>query len=406
MSDNIPVPDLATSVGPGHHTEISTAQVVAPATTAELSEVLRAANADGLTVVPTGGGTKLGWGNPVKADVLLSTARLSGVREHAWADLTATVGAGTPWADLQAVLARNGQRVALDPVFPARATVGGVLATNDSGLLRERFGSLRDLVLGMTIVLADGTVARTGGKVVKNVAGYDLPKLLTGSFGTLGVITEATFRLHPEPTHRVQFTVRSPELPPLAELLKRIPEAYLVPEAAQLRKDSSSYVLDLQFASDPKVLSTYEGKVRELAPALAVEPAHEAVWLEREALFADPDSTVLKITCLPSRAPAIVAGFAQLAQAPSTAARAVAELSGIVFASLQASPFALATIVEDLRTRLAAHGGMVVVLQRGALPRDTDPWGGSPAAINVMRAVKVEFDPQRTLSPGRFVGGL
>lgn len=368
--------------------------------------MLRACNADRHSVVPTGGGTKLGWGNPVEADVLLSTRRLAGVREHAWADLTATVGAGTPWAELQTALARNGQRVALDPLLPGRATVGGILATNDSGLLRERFGSLRDLVLGMTVVLADGTVARTGGKVVKNVAGYDLPKLLTGSFGTLGVITEATFRLHPEPTHRVQFTVRSPELPPLAALLKRLPLAFLVPEAAQLRTETSSYGLDLRFASDPQVLSTYGGKVRDLAPTLEVEPADDAVWLEREALFADPDNTVLKITCLPARAPAVVAGFAQLAQAQRIVARAVADGSGIVFASLQASSSALTGVLEDLRARLAVHGGMAVVLQRGALPRATDTWGGAPAAIAVMRAIKAEFDPQRTLSPGRFVGGL
>ena len=400
------VPDLAAIVGPAHVTVGHTTRHVAPATTAELSEVLRACNADRLTVVPTGGGTKLGWGNPVSADVLLSTARLSGVREHAWADLTATVGAGTTWAEMQGCLAQHQQRVALDPLFRSRATVGGVLAANDSGALRERFGSLRDLVLGMTVVLADGTIAQTGGKVVKNVAGYDLPKLLTGSFGTLGIMTEATFRLHPLPAHRTHYTVRSPELPALVDLLKSFAQAHLVLEAAQWRNEPAGYALDLEFASAPEVLNGYETTLYQVAKGLELASADDSVWLRREALFADPDSTVLKITCLPSRAPAVVAGFAQLAQAPSTSARAVAELSGTVFASLRAKSSVLPVLLEDLRARLAAHGGMAVVVQRGGLPQDTDPWGGSPSAIAVMRAVKAEFDPQRTLSPGRFVGGL
>ena len=123
--------------------------------------------------------------------------------------MTATVEAGCSWSAMQAALARHGQFVALDPLWPDRATVGGIVATNDSGPLRLRYGSLRDLIIGMTIVLADGTIARTGGKVVKNVAGYDLHKLMTGAFGTLGIITEVTFRLHSVPRHTRSFTVTS-----------------------------------------------------------------------------------------------------------------------------------------------------------------------------------------------------
>jgi glycolate oxidase FAD binding subunit len=174
--------------------------VVEPGSEQELGKVLKLANAAGLTVIPRGGGTKLEWGNqPLSADVILSTARLNRVLEHAWADLTVSVEAGCTIAKLQETLAKHGQRLALDALWQKNATVGGVLSTNDSGALRLRFGSLRDLVIGVTVALADGTLASSGGKVVKNVAGYDLPKLMTGAFGTLGVITRAIFRLHPLP---------------------------------------------------------------------------------------------------------------------------------------------------------------------------------------------------------------
>ena len=174
--------------------------VVEPGTEQELAKVLKLANAVRLAVIPRGGGTKLEWGNrPERADVILSTSRLNRVIEHAWADLTVSVEAGCTIGKLQETLAKHGQRLALDVLWPERATVGGVLSTNDSGALRLRFGSLRDLVIGVTLALADGTVASSGGKVVKNVAGYDLPKLVTGALGTLGIITRAICRLHPLP---------------------------------------------------------------------------------------------------------------------------------------------------------------------------------------------------------------
>ena len=173
---------------------------VEPETAAETAEVLKLCNAAGLRVVTKGGGTKMGWGNPPQSlDVILSTRKLDRIIEHAAGDLTAT---NCRWATLQRgaalqeKLSERGQWLALDPLWPERATVGGIIATNDSGALRATYGSLRDQLIGVTVVLADGTIARSGGKVVKNVAGYDLPKLFTGSLGTLGVITEATFRLY------------------------------------------------------------------------------------------------------------------------------------------------------------------------------------------------------------------
>ncbi len=165
---------------------------------AQIAEVLRFANAQWLSG-DAGRAAGPNWAGaiPVAADIELSLIRLNALREHAWQDMTCSVEAGCTWGALQAELSQHGQMIALDPLWPERATVGGIVATNDGGALRLKYGGLRDLIIGMTVVLADGTVAKTGGKVVKNVAGYDLHKLMTGSFGTLGVITEVNFRLHP-----------------------------------------------------------------------------------------------------------------------------------------------------------------------------------------------------------------
>src|SRR5437588_6125514 len=172
--------------------------VIEPATSEELAGVLKAATAAGLRVISRGGASKIDWGNPPRAaDLIVSTCRLKRIIEHAWADMTATVEAGCTVGQFQQILAEHGQRLALDPLWQDRTTIGGILATNDSGPLRIRYGSLRDLVIGITLALPDGTLAKSGGKVVKNVAGYDLPKLATGALGTLGIITQAIFRLHP-----------------------------------------------------------------------------------------------------------------------------------------------------------------------------------------------------------------
>jgi glycolate oxidase FAD binding subunit len=386
--------------------------VLSPANTDEIATILRAANADSLAVEPTGGRTKLTWGSRVTPRLQLSTTRLTGVREHVWQDMTATVAAGTPWSTMQREFAHHNQRVALDPVFPDRATVGGIIATNDSGVLRRRYGSLRDLVLGMTIVLADGTIARSGGKVVKNVAGYDLPKLLTGSFGTLGVITEVTFRLHPLPASTLNLTARSASITQLADLMQRITAAPLSLEAMQLRNDvrgfaeDADFALDIQLASEADALRNQEQQLRELAHDCALIPSDTNVWSARERLFAEPDATVLKVSTLPSKLSAIVGAAALLNTQPNTRAHCIAEPTGIATVAFSATSENLAALTDDLRSRLRAHSGSAVLLRRGLLPHSIDSWGDPPPAIELMRSIKHEFDPARILNPGRFVGGI
>src|ERR1700674_470097 len=210
--------------------------VIEPGTERELAEILRLSNEAGLAVIPRGGGTKLGWGNsPARADLILSTARMTEIIEHAWADLTVTVEAGCTIQRLQETLGQHGQRLALDALWPEKATVGGVLSTNDSGALRLRFGALRDLIIGVTIALPDGTLASSGGKVVKNVAGYDLPKLVTGAFGTLGVITRAVFRLHPLPRAAKTFSFTAENFPAMQRALDAVQNSKLAHTGIQVR---------------------------------------------------------------------------------------------------------------------------------------------------------------------------
>lgn len=380
--------------------------VLAPANNDEVAAILRAASAHSAVVEPIGSRTKLTWGSPVTPQIQLSTQNLTGIREHVWQDMTATVAAGTPWSAMQRELARHNQRVALDPIFPDRATIGGVIATNDSGVLRRRYGSLRDLVLGMTIVLADGTVARSGGKVVKNVAGYDLPKLLTGSFGTLGIITEVTFRLHPLPASTLNLTARSTSITQVADLMHRITAAPLSLEAMQLRNEDADFALDIQLASEPDALRNQEQQLRHLAHDCTLAPSDPDVWSARERLFVEPDATILKVSTLPSKLSSIVGAAALLNAQTNTRAHCIAEPTGIATVAFSASAESLSNLIDDLRSRLSTHGGSAVVLRRGLLPQTVDSWGDPPPAVDLMRAIKHEFDPNRILNPGRFVGGI
>jgi glycolate oxidase FAD binding subunit len=213
--------------------------VAAPASTSEAAVLLRAAAGLGLTVVARGSDSRQHWGAaPVSCDLIVDTRRLDRVVEHAAGDLVVTTQAGVRQDDLAAVLATAGQRLALDSSSadqrePA-GTVGGMIATGAAGPLRYRFGGPRDLLIGITVVRADGTIAKSGGKVVKNVAGYDLGKLFAGSFGTLGLITEATFRLHPMPETSTWITAQCRDPDRAAEVVRVMADAPLAPSAIEL----------------------------------------------------------------------------------------------------------------------------------------------------------------------------
>jgi glycolate oxidase FAD binding subunit len=371
-------------------------EIVAPDSTEQVAEILRAANQQGRAVEVAGAGTKRGWGNAVDAAVLLDTRNLAGVRVHSWQDLTATVAAGTVWSTMQRALAQHGQRVALDPLWAERATVGGVLATNDSGSLRLRHGSLRDLIIGMTIVLADGTVAKSGGKVVKNVAGYDLHKLMIGAFGTLGVVTEVTFRLHPLPKAWATWTLASRDIEALDRVRHGLADSTMSIESLQLRTCEDAYCLDVRFASLPDALEDHVGRLRSLAGPLAVDAGDEAVWLARESVFG-ADRAMVKVTMPAAQIAALTSEVAALG------GQCVAQQSGIMIASLAPD----AARILRLRESAEAGGGSLAVLDwpEELTPRP-DRWGEIGASLPLMREIKRRFDPHRILNPGRFVGGI
>ena len=389
-------PSLAAITGPEHLRTLGGATAVAPGNTGEVAAILRFVQEKHFAVVPWGGGTKQRWGYPVAPAVILETHRLNAIREHTWQDMTCTVEAGCTWASLQSALAQHGQYVALDPLWPEGATVGGIVATNDSGALRLRYGSLRDLIIGMTIVLADGTIAHTGGKVVKNVAGYDLHKLMTGAFGTLGVITSVNFRLHSIPKSTQSFTFSAPSAKPLGGWMLKLLHEQLSTLSIQLRGTTGGFHLDIQLASLPEVLRTQADLLESLGrvEGLAVETAAAAVWDARQQLL-DRD-LVCKATMLPSE----IASFAERVR--SLGGESVTQATGIMTAVF---PAAAAGQLPQLRRDLEAASGSLMVLKQPAESK-LDCWGTLPDSLPLMREIKRRFDPDGVLNPGRFLGGL
>ncbi len=408
---------LRSILGPDSVAEREGKPAVSPGTTEEVAAIARYAHANHLAIEIVGAGTKRTWGNPVAPDLLLDTTRLTGVRQHSWQDLTATVAAGTPWAAIQRVLAAHSQVVALDPLWPERATVGGIVATNDSGPLRLRYGSLRDLIIGMTIVLADGTIAHSGGKVVKNVAGYDLHKLMTGAFGTLGVITEVTFRLHPVPKHCQTFTVNAPQAQQLAPLMAAIRDSHLLVEAMQLRGDSDGFHLDIQLNAHPDAhqaallqsivvasgiglgFSPGAQGGRELGfspcdmpSSMSPDRAPEVFQPAREALFCE-GSTVIKLSVLPTD---LCEYLDHMQWAPDIEVACVAQSFGPIYAAFSGSPAAIDRYLKSVKSEF------LVLTPHGSLER----WKANPNSLPLMREIKHQFDPLRILNPGRFLGGI
>jgi glycolate oxidase FAD binding subunit len=314
--------------------------------------------------------------------------RQNRVIEHAWADLTVTVEAGCTVAQLQRTLAAHGQRLAVDPLWPERATIGGILATNDSGVLRLRYGALRDLIIGVTLVLPDGTIAMSGGKVVKNVAGYDLPKLATGALGTLGVITRAVFRLYPLPLNTRTLSIAGADAAEMQRAILAILDAQLVPAAVQARFGSDrSPEVDILLEGTPAGIAAQELAIKEFGQVREGSPA---VWNSRETLWGG--APVVKFAVLPSR---ISVAWEALARFAKGSWAAVVQATGLGYARMDGD-------LQGLRTAIEQDGGSLVILGRTEL----DAWGSPGDALPLMRAVKEQLDPKGTLNPGRFVGGI
>ena len=385
--------------------------VVEPGTERELAETLRLSNDAGLAVIPRGGGTKLGWGNPAaRADLILSTARLAEIIEHAWADLTVTVEAGCTVQRLQETLAQHGQRLALDPLWPKKATVGGVLSTNDSGALRLRFGALRDLIIGVTIALPDGTLASSGGKVVKNVAGYDLPKLVTGALGTLGVITRAVFRLHPLPRHTRTYSISVADGVEMQQLVYAIQNSKLAHISLQSHfSDDIRPVTDILFEGTEAGLAAQETELRKLSALANISEASASRWTAREELwtFSDAAGTAIaKISILPANLARTIELVKRTATEHELRWNALVYATGLGWLRLEGKADSLCGALQALRVELQGQGGSLVALHRPDKMPAFDAWGSAGDALPLMKAVKQQLDPKNCLNPGRFVGGI
>lgn len=396
--------------------------VATPSSVEQLAAVVAVANEADAGVIPWGGGQHMALGNiPTRYDVALRTAKLDRVLEYEPTDLVVAVEAGITLGRLQALLAEHGQSLPIDA--PAEAKIGGVLAAGVSGPSRHAYGLPRDWLLGCRVVLADGTIVKGGGRVVKNVAGYDLPKLAVGSLGTLGVVVEATFKVAPLPAVQETLVVTCSSLEAAADAvfaadargLALRASAVLDAHAAAALPELPQGPLAAYWLAGPS--AAVERTTRDLADL--VESAEtrrlegeesSRFWAQlTEAIAAPADGVALSAMLPPS---AVVAVMQRLATLHEEAGASVASLSypttGIVLARLGAAPDEqLVRIIEQARHAAEEAGGSLVVTAAPiAIKQRLDVWGDTGTALPLSRRLKDQFDLRGTLNPGRFVGGL
>lgn len=407
--------------------------VAMPVTVEEVAEVMRLASREDAAVIPWGGGTAMSLGNiPRRYDIALCLSHLNEVVEYEPADLTATVQAGKTLADFQRRLAERGQSLALDPPSAQEATIGGILAVNASGPSRHAYGTARDLILGMRAVQADGRIIKAGGRVVKNVAGYDLSRLFIGSLGSLGIIVEACFRLAPVPgTERtaVVFLPSAQEAwrfaAQTANLGLRAVELLNAEAVRQATTPSApakdGYALVLAAAGEPAAVERSLKEVGELsrqagaASAEVDESAQGQLW-QAIAGLARPSRSDAALVCkaavLPSQVPTLSEQIETTRRDLALEPLLVSHLTaGIVYSAWPLPqdenvqrPLDLVTALRHAVARLG--GSLVVEACPPALKEKIDVWGEPAADFPLMRRLKEQFDPQGILNPGRFLGRL
>ncbi len=380
-----------------------------PATASELAELVRIAHHTKSPILVAGNQSKSDWGGCVTgAKTTISTQKLDRLIDHAVGDLTVTVEAGMKFDRLQQILATAQQFLPLDPAYPDRATIGGIIATADAGSLRHRYGGVRDLLLGINFVRADGKMAKAGGRVVKNVAGYDMMKLFTGSYGTLGVLTEVTFRVYPLPAHSGT-VILTGEASKLVEVAKILLKSTLTPVAVDVLSTAFSQHLEIsntpslvvKFATIPESIAQQSAQLLNLARGLGVKggswQAAPASNLWRGIQTGIWGTT--PIACkLGVRSTAAVATIATLDRLTDNTARGVIHLSsGIGACAIERS-----SDIFPLRNECETAGGYLSVLQAPeAVKRQIDVWGYRGNAVPLMRAIKQQFDPDNILNPDR-----
>ena len=404
-----------------NNTENLLSGVVYPSITQELAHVMSHAHDNSWSVLPCGSGSKLGWGGVSKdIDLVVSTERLNRIIEHAVGDLTVTVEAGVKFTDLQNVLTKTNQFLPLEPAYPQDATIGGIVATADSGSLRHRYGGIRDMLLGLSFVRSDGQIAKAGGRVVKNVAGYDLMKLFTGSYGTLGIITEVTLRVYPVP-EASGTVVLTGEAEAIASATKTLLASALSPTAVDLLSTQlvsqlsrgQGIGLIVRFQSVSESVKEQSSRLLEVGQQLGLsgtfytEADEVKLWQQLpEQIWesTQPPAITCKIGVSPTAAVATLTKLDALTA--SSALGLIHAGSGLGLLRLDPTVTTPQTILE-LRRSCQDQSGFLSVLEAPiSLKQQLDIWGYNGNALEIMRQIKQQFDPKNLLSPSRFVGGI
>ena len=391
-----------------------------PVSAEQVAAALRLCSEANASMTPWGGGTAMAIGNPTQqVDIVIGLERLNLLVEHDQANLTATVQSGHRLAPLQEVLARHNQFLPFDPPAPAQATVGGIVATNLNGPRRSCYGSVRDLVIGMKILLASGEQIKAGGKVVKNVAGYDMCKLLVGSLGTLGFITEVTLRMAPIPETAATL-IASGTLPKVQQFANELSRSKLLPSAVFLLNAQASKATDLA-QSDWRVAVWCEGfeetVARHLrdAPALAQriglatailhENDHRRFW-DKMRDFPLQAGLVYRVTVPRASMAEVIQTVHDWSTADFRPEIVSDAVMGIVWISLEVNDLAAQWFAKLIAEARAHRGHAIMLAAPTHLKRGIDVWGPAPPTLSLMREIKRQFDPKGLLNPGRFVGSI
>ncbi len=372
---------------------------------------------DAARLLFVGGGTDLDSGHPAEGiDAVLRTGGLGRILEHAPSDQIVVAEAGVPLGVLQRVAGAHGQRLALDPPWPERATLGGLVAGNAFGPLRARYGSIRDLIIGVSIVRSDGTLSRGGGKVVKNVAGFDIPKLMVGSLGTLGLITTVTFRLHPLPESSAMVEVPGCSAALLRNVVREMRRAQLEPASAvAILSGPGVFDLGVRFegfaAGVDQQRERFLALMKSGARAEIVDAAARAAFESRHDSVRGLQSVRAKMTAPRSEVEAVSAEVVpKVLDALESGGAVWYPTLGIGFLGGDAGPESselAASALLSARSVLTGLGGSLTLQAAPASIRSrVDVWGERSASWPLQQSMKARLDPDRRLAPGRFVGGL
>ena len=407
--------------------------VAVPGTREEVAAVVLAAAEASVPVLAWGGGTRMSLGAPPpRLGVVLVLRRLNRLLEHEPGDLTATAEAGITMGALQGELDKRGQWLSLDPANADKATLGGVLSSNAAGPRRHLYGSCRDLLIGLTVITAAGATVKGGGKVVKNVAGYDLPKLFVGAFGTLGVIVEATVKLRPRPDADKLVIARFASLKEAGVAARTVMASDLLPSALDLLDGEALRALGQGSPDGAALLMGVDGipeqvewqcaeverflRPQGLADVRVLDGAdRDGAWRARSALGhgAFPETAaVMRWTVLPAQVAEVMEQGAAVAQRAGLQAALAAHAGvGVVEAVLagggRVDAAAVAGVLAEWRTLVRAAGGQALIESAPLAVKEQVPvWDDPGPSLRIMQRIKSQLDPNGLLNPGRFVGGI